>query len=462
MATADGDVLAYDADGRLVDERLPDGAREYGYDDAGLTWDPAGRLASQTNGDQTATYAYDAAGRRVAEDGPDETVACRYDARGLLTDVERTTDDGATTAETRTLDGDGRLQSARLAGEDQAKATDHTWDLAQPVPEIVALDRRVDLPGKNKDRDDHVALLYGANGRVGYVRDDDTAGSLATDVMGSAIETASTTDLAAASVYTAYGEPVEANGHHREQTIAGQFGFRGELATSIGVHLRARDYDAHTGQFTTPDPLDGLPGRPVETSPYHYANNDPVNWTDPLGLSAITDCSLVPDVACMASLSYLAADGDGTAGRDHRLVRITAGNIAKFGAAITLGKQTVRDVVSFTRGPLRGVEIDRIRGVSRLGRTAGGGILGAAGQAVADVAAGDYETHEVVGRTTVSAGAGAGAAFLGGAAAGLACGPGAPVCSLVVGVSAAAVAGIGLRNIGSRITDAIGWGRLDE
>ena len=397
-------TFAYDADRRLVDEQLPDGARDYGYDDAGrlasfdqqvdgrtddigLTWDAAGRLASQTNGRQTAnytydpagqlldvaidgglgtgrgsgaddgfgtdqpltvsegayaydaagnrtsaseqthgqrsyefdaagrlvaattdegttTYSYDAAGRRVGEDGPDGTVGYGYDARGLLTEVVRTDADGTTTTEARTLDGDGRLQSATLSGNNLATSTDHTWDLASPVPQVVALDRTVDLPGKKKDLDDQVDLLYGASGRIGYVRDDGTAGSFATDVMGSAIETVSTTDLVTASIYTAFGTPTEANGRSREDALAGQFGFRGELDTSVGLHLRAREYDPETAQFLTVDPLDGLPGLPVETSPYHYANNDPVNWVDPMGLSAMTDGMLTSGIPGNTDLTW--------------------------------------------------------------------------------------------------------------------------------------------------------------
>jgi RHS repeat-associated protein len=63
------------------------------------------------------------------------------------------------------------------------------------------------------------------------------------------------------------------------------FGYRAELTTRDQlVHLRNRDYDPATGTFLTPDPLDGVAGTTTETNPYHYADNDPLNKTDPLGL----------------------------------------------------------------------------------------------------------------------------------------------------------------------------------
>ncbi len=38
------------------------------------------------------------------------------------------------------------------------------------------------------------------------------------------------------------------------------------------------------GGVITPDPLDGVDGTPTVANPYHYADNDPLNKTDPLGL----------------------------------------------------------------------------------------------------------------------------------------------------------------------------------
>ncbi len=62
------------------------------------------------------------------------------------------------------------------------------------------------------------------------------------------------------------------------------FGCRGELHLDQLIYLRARDYDPATGTFLTRDPLDGVDGTPTVANGYHYADNDPVNKTDPLGL----------------------------------------------------------------------------------------------------------------------------------------------------------------------------------
>ena len=46
---------------------------------------------------------------------------------------------------------------------------------------------------------------------------------------------------------------------------------------------QARWYDPSTGQFLTQDPLDV-----VTQQPYAYADNDPINGTDPTALVLVT------------------------------------------------------------------------------------------------------------------------------------------------------------------------------
>ena len=61
------------------------------------------------------------------------------------------------------------------------------------------------------------------------------------------------------------------------------FGFAGGLYdgdTGL-VRFGARDYDAETGRWTTKDPIRFLAG---DTNIYAYVQNNPVRFTDPLGL----------------------------------------------------------------------------------------------------------------------------------------------------------------------------------
>jgi RHS repeat-associated protein len=52
------------------------------------------------------------------------------------------------------------------------------------------------------------------------------------------------------------------------------------------VYLRARYYDPTIGRFASQDPMSGSIGDPASQNGYNYANNDPVNLRDPLGLAA--------------------------------------------------------------------------------------------------------------------------------------------------------------------------------
>lgn len=84
----------------------------------------------------------------------------------------------------------------------------------------------------------------------------------------------------------------EYDGFGRRKLVSGEpdqlFGFIGrdfDLETGLS-HLRARDYSADIGLFTTVDPIEFQGGT---LNLYEYTSNNPLLWTDPSGLAVLID-----------------------------------------------------------------------------------------------------------------------------------------------------------------------------
>lgn len=287
-------------------------------------YDPAGQLTSVgvtgTGYSSSTTYTYDPMGHRLKEvgsttaggsttsattyfkwfsdrdglqyTGPSPSVAARsfswgfggslqgvtdqttssasesisYDARGLPREYRTGASD--TLAATRSYDGDGRLSRLAVAG---GTTYDFSWDPTLDVPQVLEV-----FTGENT----WTRLAYG-NERVGFECLNNSVsvgfGQYGYDVSGSAVHTST---ASAPAGYGPFGAP--------SSPPAGDmfFGYRGELHIGGRVHLRNRDYDPALGMFTSPDPVEGQPGTPTANAAYPYANNDPTNNTDPLGLWA--------------------------------------------------------------------------------------------------------------------------------------------------------------------------------
>ncbi|MGI8750881.1 MAG: RHS repeat-associated core domain-containing protein, partial [Acidimicrobiales bacterium] len=67
-----------------------------------------------------------------------------------------------------------------------------------------------------------------------------------------------------------------------------RLGFLGEVEIGGLVWMRSRLYDPATGQFVSTDPLPGVAGHPATSFPYHYADDDPIGFLDPLGLRPVS------------------------------------------------------------------------------------------------------------------------------------------------------------------------------
>jgi RHS repeat-associated protein len=243
----------YDPAGRLTREDGPQGTRRYTYDDAH-------QLVHVDTPHGRTSYQYDAAGRRTHQTGPTGTRHYTWDPLGHLIAID-TTDPLA--SRHQNLDTTNPLASrhhnldidalGRLADLD---ATPLDWDPTTPIPELLAIGDR------------HVITVDGTV--LGSVETHGTPTWLPGEGRGTTSRGDGRDPWGAATHHPPNEEP--------------SLGYLGEVDIDGLVWLRNRVYDPASRQFLSPDPLPGIPGLAVATNPYHYANNNPVGYVDPLGL----------------------------------------------------------------------------------------------------------------------------------------------------------------------------------
>ena len=296
---------AYQRDtlGRITELSETAGGRSTGWSYA---YDAAGRLATVLRGGAPfAAYEYDANGNRVREAGPAGVLTGTYDAQDRLVSYGDETFQYAPEGElvARISGGDttrfaydaaGRLTSATLPG---GRRVDYLLDGGGR-----RIGRRVDGILRQgflyRDRFQLVAELDSAGGMASrfvygtrkYVPDYMIrAGAtyrFVTDHLGSirqVVNTATGTVVQEIE-YDPFGKVIsDSNPGFQPFSYAG-----GILDRATGLlRFGFRDYDPRTGRWTTKDPL-GIAGS--GTNLYAYVGNDPVNASDPSGLTPLSDC----------------------------------------------------------------------------------------------------------------------------------------------------------------------------
>jgi len=222
-----------------------------------------------------ATYDYDWAGNRTRYDpqGNDSEYVYNWGSHGKIASADLYTD-GDPHHLDATLQYDGAGQILELTtvprGTETSETDNFVWDPTLPHGQIVDAYTTVD-DGENATTT-HQRQNYGLR-RVNALGQ-----KYSYDWLGSTLHTAAYSEHP-----TGYGPFGEPSGVGDDQTQA-WFGYRGELQLGALVYLRNRMYDASTGTFLSRDPMDGVDGTPTVAHAYHYADNDPLNRTDPLGL----------------------------------------------------------------------------------------------------------------------------------------------------------------------------------
>ena len=229
----------------------------YGYDEYGE------RVTKTPKGGQTTTYAYDQAGNLIQAKGGTLNVNYAYNGDGLRTSQTK----GKTTSYT-------------------------TWDTHTGLPVVLSDEKNNYIYGPD---DLPVEQIQTGKGTILYLHHDQQGSTrLLTSVTGT---------VEGISTYDAYGNTTTKG---TATTPLGYDAQYTDIDTGL-IYLRARAYDPTTAQFLTTDPLTTL-----TRTPYTYADDNPLNYTDPTGRIAVAGpaelCIEAPE-ACIIVGGGIAAGG---------------------------------------------------------------------------------------------------------------------------------------------------------
>nr|WP_237686740.1 DUF6531 domain-containing protein [Arthrobacter jiangjiafuii] len=261
----------YDVGGRLVREVTPEGPRTYGYD-------AAGQLIAVTDPDGFRTeYVYDGLGRRTRLIRPDGTwTEYAWGETGYLQGTVDRTWDGVEASRHRLwVDALGEL-----AAVDGAPLW---WDTASPFPALAGLatEQVLSLPGGVTGIGDAWTVPGWRAARPTDATDPWAA-------IGATVIPAPGSSAAAVRGAPGLDAVSGAAGALADISLTGN----GGLDIAGLEWLGARAYDPATRGFLSTDPLTPVLGAGWDGNPYSYAGNNPLNATDPTGLSPLTDADL--------------------------------------------------------------------------------------------------------------------------------------------------------------------------
>jgi RHS repeat-associated protein len=242
LTSTAGTVYEYDS----ADNPTKIGATTYAYD-----------AGSQLETGGTTSYGYDQLGERTTSTPKaGQTTTYGYDQAGNLTQVKQ----GKTGInDSYAYDGNG-LRVSQTKGK---TTTFLTWDVHTGLPVVVS--------------DEQNTYIYGPGSiPIEQIQSKGTTLYLHHDQQGSTrMLTSSTGAIEAATTYDAYGNSTATKG-----TTTTPLGYDAQYTNADTglIYLRARAYDPATAQFLSTDPLTR-----ITHTPYTYAAENPLNYTDPTG-----------------------------------------------------------------------------------------------------------------------------------------------------------------------------------
>lgn len=224
------------------------------------------------------TYLYDAKGNRVAKVDGAAVTQYTFNFRDHLIRIQSPTSDSSFG-----YNSDGQ----RLLSINNGTTSRYLLDLETPVESVLGVFDLTNVP--------QLLFVYGNGLLFQFDPEEGTRRFFHYDPVGN---TVALTDESGAVVETHAYLPFGPATHEPASAIT-PFTFVGQLGVmreADGLFfMRARFYDPETARFLSVDPVPGALDAPQSLSPYTYAGNNPLLWTDPTGLvrwGQLTDSGL--------------------------------------------------------------------------------------------------------------------------------------------------------------------------
>ena len=278
MTDHDSMITSYQYDNLYQLEKVTNDSGTVTYD-----YDPVGNRITMTNAVGSTAYSYDDANQLTGLNSPAGTMTFAHDSNGNLTSKTVGTDIASYTygPENRLIgitypdsstnsflyDPNGKRME-RTAGGKSVKYLYDGWNVAAEIDVTDAV-KQTYVSGITVDD------VFGmSQGESFYCYFKDGLGSV-TGI------TDSTQNVVAGYTYDAHGNATKVTGSvDNEITYTGR---RLDSASGL-MYYRTRYYEPTVGRFLTKDSFQPNYYTPLTLHRYMYVLNNPVNWTDPLGL----------------------------------------------------------------------------------------------------------------------------------------------------------------------------------